>query len=85
LCPPLTFSEGRSRRQLAVGLAALALHVLGHALRVPGLASDDYRKSRAGRGGSLLRQSAVALALAAGLILAVATLQYAAPWHAVLG
>jgi hypothetical protein len=69
----------------AVWLAAIALHVLGHVLRVPGLASADYRKSRAGRGGSLLRQSAVALALVAGLVLSVATLQYAAPWHAVLG
>lgn len=66
-------------------LVAIGLHVLGHVLRVPGLASADYRGSRSRREGSLLRQSAVALALVAGLVLAVATLQYAAPWHAVLG
>jgi hypothetical protein len=68
-----------------VWLAAIALHVLGHVLRAPGLASADYRGTRSRREGSLLRQSAVALALVSGLVLAVATLQYAAPWHAVLG
>lgn len=68
-----------------VWLAAVALHVLGHVLRVPGLASADYRGPRARRPGSLLRQSAVALALVAGLVVAAATIQYAAPWHAILG
>lgn len=73
------------KASFAVWLAAIGLHVLGHVLRVPALASADYRGHRGRRGGALLRQSAVALALVAGLILAVATLQYAAPWHAVLG
>jgi len=73
------------KASFVVWLAAIALHVLGHVLRVPGLASADVRGSRSPRQGSLLRQSAVAVALAAGLVLAAVTLQYAAPWHAVLG
>ena len=32
-----------------------------------------------------LRQGAVAAALVAGLVLAIATLQYVAPWQAVIG
>ena len=73
------------KASFVVWLAALALHVLGHVLRVPGLASADYSAPRAQRRGSLLRRSAVALTLVGGLVLAFATLQYAAPWHAVLG
>ncbi len=73
------------KASFVVWLVAVALHVLGHVLRVPGLASADYRGSRDRGEGTLLRRSAVALALVAGLVLAVATLQYAAPWHAVLG
>ena len=37
------------------------------------------------RKGSRLRQGAVAAALVAGLVLAIATVQYAAPWHDVIG
>lgn len=73
------------KASFVVWLVAVALHVLGHVLRIPALASADYRRSRARRQGSLLRQSAVALALVAGLVLAVATVQYAAPWRTVLG
>lgn len=76
---------GLHKASFVVWLAAIVLHVLGHVLRVPGLVSADYRGPRAGRRGSLLRQSGVALALVGGLILAVATLQYAAPWLVVLG
>lgn len=73
------------KASFVVWLAAIGVHVLGHVLRVPALASADFRGHRARRGGSLLRQSTVALALVAGLVLAIATVQYAAPWHAVLG
>ncbi len=73
------------KASFVVWFVAVVLHVLGHVLRVPGLASADYRRSNAPREGSLLRRSAIALALVAGLVLAVATLQYSAPWHSVLG
>ena len=61
------------------------VHVLGHILHVPGLAAADFRAPRERRSGSWLRQAAVAAALVAGLVLAIATLQYAAPWQAVIG
>ena len=66
-------------------LAVTAVHVLGHVLHVPGLAGADFRAPRSGRQGSVLRQGAVAAALVAGLILAIATVQYAAPWSALVG
>jgi len=73
------------KASFVVWLAALAAHVLGHVLRVPGLVAADYRRGQARDPRSLARQASVALALAAGLVLAVATVPYAAPWHAVLG
>lgn len=76
---------GLHKASFVVWIAAIVLHVLGHIVRVPGLAAADHRGPQAGRHGSLLRRGGVALALVAGLVLAVETLQYAAPWHAVLG
>jgi hypothetical protein len=66
-------------------LIVTGVHVLGHILHIPGLAAADYRAPRERRSGSLLRQGAVAAALVVGLVLAIATLQYAAPWQAVIG
>jgi hypothetical protein len=68
-----------------VWVAVTAVHVLGHVLRLPGLASADFLGPRTRRNGSFLRQSALAGALVAGLVLAVATVQYAAPWHHLVG
>jgi hypothetical protein len=66
-------------------LIVTGVHVLGHVLHIPGLAAADFRASRERRSGSWVRRGAVAAALVAGLVLAVATLQYAAPWQAVVG
>jgi hypothetical protein len=76
---------GVHKTSFVVWLVVVGLHVLGHVLHVPGLASADFRGPRERRRGSLLRQSAIAAAFVAGLVLAVATVQYAAPWHTVLG
>ena len=76
---------GLHKASFVAWLAVTAVHVLGHVLHVPGLAAADFRRSGAGRQGSRLRQLAVAAAFVAGLVLAVATVQYAAPWRAVIG
>ena len=61
------------------------LHVLGHLLHLPGLAAADFRAPRTRRQGSPLRQGALAVSLVTGLVLAIATVQYAAPWHHLVG
>ncbi len=66
-------------------LVVTGVHVLGHVLHIPGLVAADFRASRERRSSSRLRQAAVAGALVAGLVIAIATLQYAAPWQAVIG
>ena len=62
-----------------------AVHVLGHVLHVPGLAAADFRGPRPQREGARLRQAAIAAALVAGLVLAIATVQYADQWRHVVG
>jgi hypothetical protein len=76
---------GVHKTSFIVWLVVVGLHVLGHVLHVPGLAAADFRSPRDRRRGALLRQSAIATALLAGLVLAAATIQYAAPWHALVG
>jgi hypothetical protein len=66
-------------------LAVTAVHVLGHILHFPGLAAADFRARGARRQGFGLRRGAVAAAFVGGLVLAIATVQYAAPWRAILG
>ena len=66
-------------------LAVTAIHVLGHILHIPGLVTADIRRPRARRQRSRLRHGVVAATLVAGLVLAIATVQYAAPWQAVVG
>lgn len=73
------------KASFVVWLAVTAVHVLGHVLQLPGLASADFRAPRARRQGSFLRRSVVATALVAGLVLAVVAVQYAAPWQTVIG
>ena len=62
-----------------------SVHVLGHMLHIPGLAAADFRGTRPQREGARLRQAAIASALVAGLILAIATVQYADQWQHVVG
>lgn len=73
------------KASFVVWLAVTAVHVLGHLLHLPGLASADFRGPRGRRRGSLWRRAAVATALVAGLVLAVVAVRYSAPWQAVIG
>jgi hypothetical protein len=58
---------------------AFAVHVLAYALRVPGLVAADWGRGN-GTSGAGFRYGALALALVAGLILAVAAIPAAHPW-----
>lgn len=73
------------KASFVVWIAVTAVHVLGHVLHIPGLASADFRGPRPRRQGSFLRRTVVAAALVAGLVLAVVAVRYAAPWQAVVG
>jgi hypothetical protein len=63
----------------AVWLAAMSVHVLAHVVKIPGLTASDLRGGE-GLPGSRLRLSLVAGAVAAGSIVAVATLPLVSPW-----
>ena len=58
---------------------AFALHVLVYALRVPRLVSSDWVRRRR-TSGAALRSGILALALVAGLTLALVVLPAASPW-----
>jgi hypothetical protein len=60
----------------------MTIHVLGHALRVPNLASADWRRAtpESTVAGSSMRIVLVATALAAGLAIGAASLSLAGPW-----
>jgi hypothetical protein len=66
-------------------VVVISIHVLAHVLHIPGLAAADFRGTRPQREGARLRQAAIAAALVAGLILAIATVQYADQWRHVIG
>jgi hypothetical protein len=62
-------------------VALMTLHVLGHVLEVPRLATADLRRSgRAEAGGGAQRSTALALALAGGLALGLLGLSLASSW-----
>jgi hypothetical protein len=67
------------KASFAVWVAALSVHVLAHVVRIPGLAAADLRGGD-GLPGSRLRLTLVAGAIAAGAIVAVATLPLVSPW-----
>lgn len=67
------------KASFVVWVGAMSLHVLGHVVRIPGLAAPDLRARRPAH-GSRLRLALVATAVASGAIVAVATLPLAAPW-----
>jgi len=70
---------GLHKASFVVWLVALSAHVLGHALRLPGLIGPDLRGGE-GLGGSRLRLALVSGAIVAGAIVAVATLPLIGPW-----
>ena len=75
---------GLHKASFVVWFAAMAAHVLAHVVRVPRLASADWRR-RDALPGSWLRRWLLAGSLVAGLILAVATIHLAGPWHQFVG
>jgi hypothetical protein len=70
---------GLHKASFIVWLGAFAIHVLAYALRVPGLVAADWGRD-SGRPGAALRTGVVALALLAGLVVAVTVLPSAGPW-----
>ncbi len=75
---------GLHKASFVVWFGAMAAHVLAHALRVPGLARADWSRQGALPGASL-RRWLLAGSLVAGLVLAVATVHLAGPWHQFIG
>lgn len=68
---------GLHKASFVVWFGAMAAHVLGHVLKLPGLASADLRRSEP---GARLRQFLLAGAIVAGLVVAVAGLPAAHSW-----
>lgn len=68
---------GLHKASFVVWFGAMALHVLGHVLKVPGLARADLGATDS---GARLRQLLVAGAIVAGLIVAIAGLPAAHSW-----
>ena len=75
---------GLHKASFVVWAAAMSAHVLAHMLRVPRLAAADWREEEP-LPGSSLRRWLLAGALVAGLILALATVHLAGPWHQFVG
>lgn len=75
---------GLHKASFVVWVMAMSAHVLGHLVRVPGLAAADWRRQER-LAGSSLRRWLLAGSLVAGLVLALATVHLAAPWHAFVG
>jgi hypothetical protein len=70
---------GLHKASFVVWLGAFGVHVLVYILRVPHLVGADWGRSTT-RPGTALRYGAIALALVAGVTLAVAALPAAGPW-----
>jgi hypothetical protein len=85
LGPGRNWIVGLHKASFVAWLLVVAAHVLGHLVHIPGLASADFRGPRARRPGAPLRQGAVAASLVTGLVLAIATVHYAAPWRIAIG
>jgi len=75
---------GLHKASFAVWVAAMSAHVLAHFLRVPRLAAADWRSDEP-LPGSSLRRWLLAGSRVAGLVLAVATVHLAGPWHQYVG
>ena len=75
---------GLHKASFVVWVVAMSAHVLGHLVRVPRLAAADWRRDER-LAGSSLRRWLLAGSLVAGLVLALATVHLAGPWHAFAG
>jgi hypothetical protein len=63
-------------------VALMSLHVLGHLLDLPRLATADWRRHGAQITGAGVRAATLAAALLAGVALALLTLPLGSPWSA---
>lgn len=79
LGPSAPLVLGLHKASFAVWFAAMTVHVLAHLARVAGLVGADVRGERAS--GSRVRLALVAAVVAAGAIVAVATLPLVPPWQ----
>ncbi len=75
---------GLHKASFVVWLVVTGIHVLAHLRRLPGLVAGDWRP-RMVRGerlvaGTVVRRLLLVGSLAAGLVLALATVRYAQPW-----
>jgi len=70
---------GLHKASFVIWAGAFAIHVFAYAFRLPGLVGADWGRGR-GTSGMALRHGIVALALVAGLIIAVASLPAVQPW-----
>ena len=69
-----------------VWFAAMTLHVLGHALQTPRLATDDLRpRTRGMAAGANARTTLLVLTIAVAVPLAIAALQWAHHWQRLRG
>lgn len=68
---------GLHKASFLVWFGAMSAHVLGHVLKVPGLARADFQRAQP---GAHLRQLLIAGAIVAGLIVAIAELPAAHDW-----
>jgi hypothetical protein len=69
-----------------IWFAAMTLHVIGHALETPALAFADWRRSgRSETSGAPARLAVLAVAVAVGVPLAVASLGWAHRWQQLRG
>jgi hypothetical protein len=75
---------GLHKASFVVWFAAMGAHVLAHVLRVPRLAAADWGSAES-LPGSSLRRWILAGSLVAGLVVAVATVHLAGPWHQFVG
>ena len=71
---------GLHKASFVVWLVAMGAHVLGHVLRVPRLVAADWRRDDP-LPGAWLRRWVLAGSIVAGLIVALATVHLAGPWH----
>jgi hypothetical protein len=72
------------KASFVVWAGAISLHVLAHALRIPGQVTPDLRGGRGVR-GARLRIGLVATAVCAGAVAAVLAIPLIAPWTDRLG
>jgi hypothetical protein len=78
--PPSDTLQFAHKLSFIAWVALMSLHVLGHLLELPQLASADWRRSDVRVAGAGVRAAALATALLAGVVLGVLTLPLDSSW-----